>query len=116
MAIQYQAALDRAFHALGDGTRRQMISMLAHDGALSANQLRAPFNVAQPTISKHLKVLEAAGMVRREIVGRVHRFHLQTKTLREAEDWIAEHRTFWEGTLERLEAFVCSDDEAGGGR
>ena len=116
MAIQYQTALDRAFHALGDGTRRQMISMLARDGALSASQLRAPFNVAQPTISKHLKVLEMAGIVRREVVGRVHRFHLQTTRLQEAEDWISEHRGFWEGTLERLETFVCAGDEEGSNR
>ncbi len=108
MAIQYQHPLDRAFHALGDGTRRQIISMLASDGALSASELREPFNVAQPTISKHLKVLEAAGLVRREIDGRVHRFHLEAAPLTEAENWIAKHREFWEGMLKSLEGFVCA--------
>ncbi|MET1416914.1 metalloregulator ArsR/SmtB family transcription factor [Roseibium sp. HPY-6] len=98
--------MDRAFHALGDSTRRQIISMLARDGAQSANQLHTPFNVAQPTISKHLKVLETAGLVRREITGRVHLFHLETAPLQQAEDWISSHRTFWEGTLRRLEQFV----------
>jgi len=88
-----------------------MISMLASRGALSANELRAPFDVAQPTISKHLKVLEQAGLVRREVEGRVHRFHLETGPLREAEDWIERHRTFWEGTLERLEAFVSTPEK-----
>jgi len=106
MAIHYQSPLDRAFHALGDGTRRELISMLANQGTLSANELRAPFHVAQPTISKHLKVLEQAGLVRREVEGRVHRFHLEPGPLREAEDWIGRHRTFWEGTLARLEDFV----------
>ncbi|WP_422378271.1 ArsR/SmtB family transcription factor [Roseibium sp.] len=110
MAIQYQVPLDRAFHALGDGTRRQMISMLASQGALSANELRAPFNVAQPTISKHLKVLEQAGLVRRQVEGRVHRFHLETAPLKEAEDWIGRHRSFWEGTLLRLEQFVTAPE------
>lgn len=98
--------MDRSFHALGDGTRREIIAMLARNGAQSANALRAPFNVAQPTISKHLKVLETAGLVRREVSGRVHLFHLETAPLKEAEDWIAHHRTFWEGTLRRLEQFV----------
>ncbi|WP_299484260.1 helix-turn-helix transcriptional regulator [uncultured Roseibium sp.] len=98
--------MDRSFHALGDGTRREIIAMLARNGAQSANALRAPFNVAQPTISKHLKVLETAGLVRREVSGRVHLFHLETAPLKEAEDWIASHRTFWEGTLRRLEQFV----------
>lgn len=110
MAIHYQNAMDRAFHALGDGTRRQIISMLARNGAQSANALRAPFNVAQPTISKHLKVLETAGLIRREVTGRVHLFHLETAPLREAEDWIASHRSFWEGTLRRLDRFVSAMD------
>ena len=108
MAIHYQNTMDRAFHALGDGTRRQIISMLARNGAQSANQLRAPFNVAQPSISKHLKVLETAGLVRREVTGRVHLFHLETDPLQQAEDWIASHRNFWEGTLRRLDQFVSA--------
>ncbi len=114
MAIFYQNEMDRAFHALGDGTRREIISMLARSGAQSANQLRAPFNVAQPTISKHLKVLETAGLVRREVAGRVHLFHLETAPLQQAEDWIASHRSFWEGTLRRLDQFVGATDPEDG--
>ncbi len=83
--------------------------MLATRGALSANELRAPFEVAQPTISKHLKVLEQAGLVRRQVSGRVHRFQLQPAPMREAEDWIERHRSFWEGTLQRLDDFVRTD-------
>ena len=110
MAINYQSPLDRAFHALGDGTRRQMVSMLARQGALSATELQAPFDAAQPTISKHIKVLEQAGLVRRQVDGRVHRFLIKGRALREAEDWIARHRQFWEGTLAQLEQFVCAPD------
>jgi len=102
--------MDRFFHALGDGTRREIVSMLARNGALSANDLRKPFNVAQPTISKHLKVLEKAGLVRREISGRIHHFHLETAPLEEAENWISRHRTFWQGTLQQLEDFVGASD------
>lgn len=106
MAIQYKSTLDRTFHALGDGTRREIISLLATRGACSANELRAPFKVAQPTISKHLKVLEMAGLVRREVEGRIHRFELVTKPMDEAEGWITRHKKFWEGTLEHLEQFL----------
>lgn len=106
MAIHYQAPLDRTFHALGDGTRRQILSMLATNGALSASEIRDPFDVAQPTISKHLKVLEQAGLVSRDIEGRRHRFRLETARMNEAQDWIARYRAFWEGTMKRLDAFV----------
>lgn len=106
MAIHYQEPLDRTFHALGDSTRRQILGMLAKQGACSANELRAPFDVAQPTISKHLKVLEQAGLVSREIDGRTHRFRLETAPLDDATGWIERHKAFWAGTLERLDAFV----------
>lgn len=106
MAIQYQHALDRTFHALGDGTRRAIISMLADQGALSAGEICAPFNAAQPTISKHLKVLEQAGLIKREVDGRTHRFEVRPNPMREAEDWLKRHQAFWEGTLEQLDNFV----------
>ncbi len=106
MAIQYQQPLDRTFHALGDGTRRQILTQLANNGAQSANTLRAPFDVAQPTISKHLKVLEQAGLINREVEGRTHRFQLNVSALTEAQNWIAQHKTFWEGTLQSLDAFM----------
>ena len=106
MAIHYSEPLDRTFHALGDVTRRQILATLATQGARSANELRAPFDVAQPTISKHLKVLESAGLVSREIDGRVHRFRLEVGPLDAASDWIARHKTFWEGTLDQLDVFV----------
>lgn len=85
-----------------------MLSMLATRGALSASELRAPFAVAQPTISKHLKVLESSGLVEREISGRTHRFRLRSGAMKEAEDWISRHREFWEGTLQRLDSFVSN--------
>lgn len=106
MAIHYQTPLDRTFHALGDETRRRMIAMLAAEGALSASALGAPFDVAQPTTSKHLKVLEQAGLVSREVAGRTHRFRLALEPLNEAEDWIARHKAFWEGTLAQLDSFL----------
>ena len=114
MAIQYQEPLDRTFHALGDGTRRQILSMLATNGTCSANELRAPFEAAQPTISKHLKVLEKAGLVTREIDGRTHRFRLDTAAMDEAKDWIERHKAFWAATLKRLEDFLQQAEESEG--
>lgn len=106
MAIQYQSPLDRTFHALGDETRRRMASMLAARGVLTAGELGAPFDAAQPTTSKHLKVLERAGLVSREVKGRIHRFRLVSEPLDEAGDWIGRHKAFWDGTLARLDAFL----------
>lgn len=103
MAICYQEPLDRTFHALGDGTRRQILAVLANQGPASASELQAPFELSQPTISKHLKVLETAGLVLRQVEGRVHRFSLNPAPLQEVEDWVARHQTFWQGSLSRLE-------------
>lgn len=106
MAIQYRNPLDHTFHALGDETRRRILSMLATSGPCSATEITAPFDAAQPTISKHLKVLEKAGLVQREVQGRVHRFHLVLAPLKEAEGWITRHEAFWQGTLQRLEGYL----------
>ena len=84
--------LDRTFHALSDGTRRGMVSMLSRRGELTASELGSPFEVSQPTASKHLRVLEQAGLLERRIDGRTHRFRLVERRMREAEAWIARHR------------------------
>lgn len=90
-----------------------MLSLLATKGRQSANDLHAPFDVAQPTISKHLKVLEQAGLVRREVEGRTHLFELELAAMNDAQDWLARHKAFWEGTLHSLDAFVTrAHDEA----
>lgn len=106
MAIHYATGLDRTFHALGDGTRRAMLALLAKRGELTAGELGKPFAISQPTASKHLRVLESAGLLSRRIEGRTHRFRLVPKPMRDAEEWIARHRAFWEGTLDRLETLV----------
>ncbi len=105
--------LNRTFRALADGTRRSMIHALAHGEVRSAGELGRHFRSTQPTISKHLKVLERAGLVERTIEGRVHRFHLRQKPLQEAGGWIARHQAFWEGAvgqLDQLMSEITSDD------
>jgi DNA-binding transcriptional ArsR family regulator len=111
--MQDGASLDRTFQALADGTRRSMIHTLARGEARSAGELGRQFRSAQPTISKHLKVLEQAGLVERTIEGRVHRFRLCRKPLQDAGGWIVRHQAFWEGAVEQLDRLlsgVASDD------
>jgi DNA-binding transcriptional ArsR family regulator len=103
------AALDRTFHALSDGTRRSMIHVLARGEPRSASDLGRRFRSAQPTISKHLKVLEEAGLVVRSIEGRVHRFRLRRRPLREAEDWLARHQAFWSGAAAQLDRLLSAE-------
>lgn len=104
--MQRAVALDRTFHALADGTRRSMIQVLASGGACSAGELGSRFRSAQPTISRHLKVLEEAQLIERSIEGRVHRFRLRQQRLQEAGDWIERHQRFWNGALDQLEQLL----------
>jgi DNA-binding transcriptional ArsR family regulator len=103
------AHLDRTFHALADGTRRGMIQMLSR-GPRSAGELGARFDSAQPTISRHLKVLEHAGLVERTVEGRVHRFQLKKKPLEDAARWIVRYQQFWEGALRQLDQLLSKSD------
>src|SRR5688572_26002946 len=107
LAMQSRLALDRTFRALSDGTRRAMIETLARGGGCSAGELGCRFNSAQPTISKHLKVLEEAGLVARRVDGRVHRFRLRRKPLQEAENWLARHQAFWTGAVDQLDRLLA---------
>jgi len=107
MAMQQTVALDRTFRALADGTRRSMIQALARGDARSASDLGRRFRSAQPTISKHLKVLEEAGLITRTVEGRVHRFRLRRKPLRDAESWLARHRAFWTGAVAQLDQLLA---------
>src|SRR5262245_42221906 len=105
-----QAALDRTFRALADQTRRAMIHALAGGEARSASELGAQFRSAQPTISKHLKVLESARLIERQVDGRVHRFRLRRRSLQLAGDWISRHQEFWTGAVDQLEHLLTEGD------
>lgn len=106
MAILYRESLDRVFHALGDGTRRQMISLLSQQGEMSAGQLAERFAIAQPTASKHIKVLEKAHLIERIVQGRIHTFRIKKGTMAEAEAWLNRHRHFWMSSVSRLKKLV----------
>jgi len=104
--MQHAATLDRTFRALADGTRRSMIHALARGETRTAGELGRQFGSAQPTISKHLKVLEEAGLIERTIEGRAHRFRLRQRPLQQAGSWIARHQAFWTGAVDQLEALL----------
>jgi DNA-binding transcriptional ArsR family regulator len=97
--------LDRTFAALSDPTRRAILARLAQ-GDASVTELAAPFAMSLPAISKHLRVLEQAGLIERTKDGRVHRLHLVAQPLHEAAAWIAHYQQFWEQQLAALADYL----------
>jgi DNA-binding transcriptional ArsR family regulator len=98
-------SLDSIFSALADPTRREILARLAErESTVSA--LAEPFDVSLPAISRHLKVLEAAGLLARTREGRVHRIRLVADPMLDALEWIARYGRFWEERLDSLEAFL----------
>jgi len=110
--MHFDTQLDDTFRALADGTRRAMIHALAHGESCSAGELGKRFDSAQPTISKHLKVLERAGLVERTIEGRVHLFRLRRRSLQKAGDWITRHQAFWIGAIGQLDRLLAEGEDA----
>lgn len=106
MAIQYTDTLDRTFHALGDASRRRMLAALGARDACSAGELGELFDSTQPTVSRHLRVLEEAKLVRRQIVGRRHLFSLAPERIQEARSWMDRHLAFWEAAFDQLEELL----------
>lgn len=104
------APLDRTFAALADPTRRAILARLAL-GEASVGALAAPFRLSLPAVSKHLKVLESAGLLLREKHGREHRCRLDLTPLREGRAWLEEIRLFWEAHLDALAEFIEQDEE-----
>jgi DNA-binding transcriptional ArsR family regulator len=97
--------LDRILHALSDCTRRALLKRLAMGPAM-ITELAAPFAMTRIAVAKHLRVLERAGLVSRNIEGRVHRCTINPAHLQELEAWLSSYREFWAGTLDSLANFV----------
>jgi DNA-binding transcriptional ArsR family regulator len=97
--------LDRTFGALADPTRRRILERLAN-GDRCVTDLARPYSMSLPAVSKHLRVLEKAGLVRRRRDGRVHRLKLDASPMKEAQQWIEEYRRFWEERLDRLDEYL----------
>jgi DNA-binding transcriptional ArsR family regulator len=97
--------LNRTFAALADPTRRRILAHLAH-GDRCVTDLARPHAMSLPAVSKHLRVLEKAGLLRRRRYGRVHEMQLDAKPLQQAARWVEEYRKFWEGSLDRLAEYL----------
>ena len=100
------AELDRIFSALADPTRRAILRGLTRHPA-TINEIAEPFRVSLNAVSKHVKVLERAGLLKREIKGRQHYCWIEPRPLREAEEWLEYYRRFWEQRMDALEAYVA---------
>jgi DNA-binding transcriptional ArsR family regulator len=97
--------LDRIFRALGDPTRRAILGMVA-EREHSVTELARPFEISLAAISKHLKTLEAAGLVERRWIGRAARCRLRPDALMAADAWLAHYRMFWTDRLDALDRFL----------
>lgn len=110
--VEHQAqGLDAVFHALGDPTRRRMLRALA-GGEQTVGQLAQPFEISLWAASKHIKVLESAGLIRRRIQGRTHLCRLDPGPLADAQAWLSFYESFWTGRLDALEALLDAEDDA----
>jgi DNA-binding transcriptional ArsR family regulator len=105
-----QERLDSTFHALADPTRRGMLASLAL-GEKSIGELAEPFEMSFAGASKHVRVLENAGLLSRRKVGRTHVISLNAEPLAEAEQWLKRWEKFWSVRLDRLQALVDVDQE-----
>ena len=109
--VKYSPSLNRTFAALADPTRRRILADLAR-GEQCVTRLARPYAMSLPAISKHLRVLEKAGLLRRRRYGRVHEMQLEAKPLKAAAQWVEEYRKFWEGSLDRLAAYLEKSTES----
>ena len=100
--------LDATFHALADPTRRGMLARLAL-GEQSIGELAEPLAMSFAGASKHVKVLEDAGLISRRKAGRTHLISIEARPLEEAEKWLRQWEKFWSGRLDRLEALIERD-------
>lgn len=103
--VRSMSRLDSTFSALADPTRRAIIARLAM-GSATVNELAEPFEISLPAISRHLRVLENAGLIRREIEAQKRRCHLQPHVLKDASEWLEQTRAFWLEHLDALESFL----------
>jgi DNA-binding transcriptional ArsR family regulator len=103
--------MNSVFHALGDATRRKMLRDLAR-GERTVSELAEPFAMSLAAASKHIRVLEHAGLIRREVRGRTHICRLDPGPLASAHEWLGFYERFWTSRLDELERLLRSEDAA----
>lgn len=97
--------LSQTFSALADPTRRAILARLAQ-GEATVNELAEPFDISLPAISRHLKVLEAAGLISRGREAQWRPCHLEAAPLKQVDAWVGRYRRFWEGSFDRMDAYL----------
>jgi DNA-binding transcriptional ArsR family regulator len=105
--------LDQVYGAIADPTRRAILGILA-EGEINVGSLAERFPISLNGVSKHVKVLERAGLVERAVHGREHRLRLNAEPLREASMWLEHYRMFWGGRMGALEAFLLKKEQERG--
>lgn len=108
MVKYFENQMDHVFFALADSTRRGILENLSKK-AMKITELAKPFGLSLPAVSKHIKVLERAGLIKRQVQGRVHQCHFEAQNLNEAMDWIRFHTQLWNNSLDRLEQVLTGD-------
>src|SRR5467141_1365697 len=106
--VKYSATLDSTFGALADPTRRAILASLLL-GEASLSDLAGPHRMSLPAVMKHIHVLQNAGLVSQKKIGRTRFCQLAPAPLKQAEDWIAQYRRFWEGAFDSLERFLSQE-------
>jgi len=109
MVYYSEQKLNHVFSALADPTRRKMLARLAQE-EMSVAELSKPFKVTKSAITKHVKVLESAGLLHRTVEGRVHRCRLDPKSLAAVSDWVKFYEKFWNKKLDALETYLSESD------
>lgn len=113
MVELHTSHIDNVFHALGDSTRRRMLDQLAK-GERTVSQLAEPFDMSLAAASKHIRALENAGLIRREIRGRTHYCRLDPGPLASAHGWLERYERFWTERLDVLESLLLQEDQKTG--
>ena len=109
MAQRSEARLDAVLAALADPTRRTIIERLIRRGEMAVGEVAAPFRISAPAISRHLRVLERAGLIERRAQKQWRMVCARPAALRPVESWLARTRRHWEDALDRLAAFAAAD-------
>ena len=103
-------SLDRVFGALSDPTRRRIVERISQR-PLTVGEIAAEFSISGPAVSKHVRVLEESGLLKREIVGRVHHCTLSPAAMDSASKWLDKQRAYWNASLDRLDALLANQSK-----
>lgn len=108
-----QIALPAVFGALSDPIRLAIVERLLREGERSAGEIAEPFAVSKPAISKHLRVLEDAGLIERRVERQWRVCRVRPEAIRALDDWMRQYRAFWEGSFDRLDALLAERNRTG---